>query len=205
MPDAKVTVAAKSDVPSSSSTGSGGATSSLSSRENADYVATSSSKRAVDPRRTSSGPKPPATIHPTVVVGAHAHLTGYHPVTIGARVVIHPYARVSSLKGPIMIGDEVVISERVCIGTRMSDTAAAAAAAIASATADAGADDAGRGEEDKELKSICIERGVTIEGDVVIEEESSIGEGTIIEMYAKVGRGCVVGKVTFRPLFPFLA
>lgn len=42
---------------------------------------------------------------------------------------------------------------------------------------------------------ICLDSGVMVETAAVVEAQF-VGEGTVIEVGAKVGQGCVIGKVS---------
>lgn len=47
--------------------------------------------------------------------------------------------------------------------------------------------------------AVRLGRGVVVEAGAIVEARS-VGDGTVVEVGARVGRGCVVGKV--RSLFP---
>ncbi|KAF2220869.1 trimeric LpxA-like protein [Elsinoe ampelina] len=56
--------------------------------------------------------KPPCKIDPTAIISDKAVLVGTHPITIGSRTVLHPYAKLDSTNGPITLGSNCIISER---------------------------------------------------------------------------------------------
>jgi dynactin-6 len=121
---------------------------------------------------TSSAVKAPTSIDPTAIIANHATLTGIYPIKIGPRAVIHQYAKIVSGDGPIEIGEGCIVWEKAVVG----------------------------GASEDEARTGDAERGVTLGLNVVVEsqasvEAKSVGEGTIIEAFAKVGEGAVVGKV----------
>ena len=124
-----------------------------------------------------SSPKAPTSIDPSAIVANHAILTGLYPITIGPRVVLHPYARVVSGDGPIEIGEGCIIWEKAVVGS-----------------GSAVEDDSKRTEK---VKKIVLGPNVVVESGAVVEAES-VGEGTIIEPFSKLGDGANVGKVRHR-------
>ena len=144
----------------------------------------SKSARPVSKRVSTapSAPKPPATIDPSAILANHATVTGMFPITVGANVVLNPYSKVLSNAGPVEIGEGCVIWERAVVGINV----------------EAGArdedDDAGLGGTFVMLERNCvIESGAQVSAKIV-------GEGTVIEAFASVGEGCVIGKVCFSSL-----
>jgi dynactin 6 len=130
-----------------------------------------SSKRA---STLPSLPKAPTSIDPSAIVANHAILTGLYPITIGPRAVLHPYAKIVSGDGPIEIGEGCIIWEKAVVGS----------GSLAE-------DDAKKTEK---VKKIVLGPNVIVESGAVVEAES-VGEGTIIEPFSKIGGGANVGKV----------
>jgi dynactin-6 len=133
-------------------------------------------------KRISTAPAapqpPPATIHPSAIIANHANLAGVFPITIGANAVLNPYAKVISNAGPVEIGEGSVIWERAVVGISAE-----------AATKDED-DDLGPGRTFVMLERNCIiESGARVEAKLV-------GEGTVIEAFATIGEGCVIGKVS---------
>jgi len=125
-----------------------------------------SSKRA----STMPAPlKPPTSLASSLIIAEHASLTGAHLITLGSNTVVHPRARFNSTHAPITVGSNCIICERSSIGFQ-SEAAA------------------------NERQGILIENGVVIEVGAVVEART-VGEGTIIEVQAKIGKGAVLGKV----------
>jgi dynactin-6 len=126
-------------------------------------------------------PKPPTTIDPSAIVANHATLTGVFPITVGANAVLHPYSKVVSVAGPVQIGEGAVIWEQAVVGIS--------------------GDGAGDEDEDADLggKFVMLERNCIVESGARIAAKL-VGEGTIIEAFAIVGEGCVIGKVLLSPL-----
>ncbi|PQE33554.1 transferase hexapeptide domain-containing protein [Rutstroemia sp. NJR-2017a WRK4] len=113
-------------------------------------------------------PKPPTSLSSSVTIPDHASLIGTNLITIHSHTVLHPRAKLNSSFAPITIGSQCIISERSSVGMLHFPSPEQAA-------------------------------GVTMENYVVVEvgavvEASRIGEGTIIEVNARVGRGAVLGK-----------
>lgn len=52
----------------------------------------------------------------------------------------------------------------------------------------------GRAEDGEKERGVVLERGVVVETGAVVE--GRVGEGTVVEVGAKVGRGSVIGKVS---------
>ncbi|GMG01186.1 unnamed protein product [Aspergillus oryzae var. brunneus] len=61
-------------------------------------------------------PRAPVTIHPTTTVTDTVILHGTHPISIGAGTIVHPRAKFYSYEGPIIIGENCIISEKSTIG-----------------------------------------------------------------------------------------
>jgi dynactin-6 len=83
--------------------------------------------------------------------------------------VVHPRTKLISTFAPISIGSNCIISERSSIGFQS------------------------RPAED-EIEGVVIENGVIVEVGAVVEAKK-IGEGCVIEVNAKIGKGAVIGKV----------
>lgn len=119
-------------------------------------------------------PKPPTSLASSLIIAEHASLTGTHLITLGSNTVVHPRARFSSAHAPINVGSSCIICERSSIGFQ-SEAAA------------------------NERQGVVIENGVVIEVGALVEAKT-VGEGTIIEVQAKIGKGAVLGRV--RRKFP---
>lgn len=114
-------------------------------------------------------PKPPTSISSSVVIADLAVLAGTNLITIRGDTVLHPRTKINSANGPVAIGSSCIISERSNIGLQ---------------------------------STVADQNGVKIEDYVVIEvgaliEAKVIGEGSLIEINAKIGKGAVVGKVRY--------
>ncbi len=116
-----------------------------------------------------AAPKPPTSLASTLVIGDSASLTGTHLITLGNNTVVHPRTKLISTFAPISIGSNCIISERSSIGFQS------------------------RPAED-EIEGVVIENGVIVEVGAVVEAKK-IGEGCVIEVNAKIGKGAVIGKV----------
>lgn len=129
---------------------------------------------------TVAAPKAPTSVHSTALIAGHAVLTGTNLITVGPRAVVHPYARINSTNGPIILGEASVIWEGAVIGAPSGDKSSVPSDSTKKET------DAGQG--------VDLGRYVVVECGAVVEA-ASIGEGTLIEADAKIGKGAVVGKV----------
>ena len=146
----------------------------MASNSTSDSAKRSSKRTSILP----SLPKPPTSIDPSATIANHAILTGLYPITIGPRAVLHPYARIVSGDGPIEIGEGCIIWEKALVGS-----------------GSAAEDDSKRTEK---VKKIVLGPNVVVESGAVVEAES-VGEGTIIEAFSKIGDGTNVGKVKTPP------
>lgn len=72
---------------------------------------------------------------------------------------------------PITIGNTCIISERCQIGVQIEP-------------------------EEGEADPVVIENGVVVDVGAIVEAKR-VGEGCIIEVNAKIGRGAVLGKVCY--------
>lgn len=109
--------------------------------------------------------KPPCTIHSTAIVSERAQFTGTYPVTIGERTVIHPYARIRAESGPVTIGALCTVSENATVGLPPGLPSS----------------------------EVSLSRAVTVDSGAEVLAKS-VGEGTEVQIGAKVGDGVVVGK-----------
>ncbi|KAI9664616.1 MAG: hypothetical protein M1821_006062 [Bathelium mastoideum] len=159
-----------------------------SNRDSATFkvVPAAATVAAAPTKRASSGPskaaavKPPTTIHPSAIVADKAVLTGSHHIKIGANTVIHPFARIISSTGPVTIGENVIVNERAVVGIIENGDEAFT--------------------RDSSSRSVLIGDGVTIESSAVVEA-TAIGEGSIIDIEARVGIGANVGQVSHELLY----
>ncbi|KAF1984269.1 trimeric LpxA-like protein [Aulographum hederae CBS 113979] len=137
-----------------------------------------SSSRPTATKRTSTAhPRAPATIHPTAIIANHALLTGIHPITISQNAILHPYCKVYSTECPVEIGEGCIISERASVGLSSGDQN----------------DRLEEGKVHKVQLMVSLGREVNVENGATVEA-AEIGDGTIIQIDAKVGAGSVVGK-----------
>ena len=114
-------------------------------------------------------PKPPTSLASSLTIAEHASLTGTHLITLGSNTVVHPRAKFSSAHAPIAVGSNCIICERSSIGFQSEASP-------------------------NERQGVVIQNGVVIEVGAVVEAKT-VGEGTVIEVQAKIGKGAVLGKV----------
>ena len=129
------------------------------------------------PTARQSTPKradPPIISHSTALVSPSASLTGNYEITLGPNTVIQLRSHLSSVAGPIKIGEDCVIHERASIGLLSADVPQIQ-------------------RDDRSISGISLGQGVLIEPEAMVEA-MSIGAFTVIETGAKIGRGAVVGK-----------
>lgn len=143
-------------------------------------------------KRQSLLPKPASIfLDPTVLVAQHAQLTGTQPITIGPNAVLHPHSKISSALAPVVLGEGVVVYERVRIGLGTSESA------------DGEAPSAARVRDSMRGDGTVLGRNVVVETGAVVEA-AEVGEGSVVEAGAVLGRGCVLGKVRCAPYHALL-
>jgi dynactin-6 len=126
----------------------------------------SSSKKA---STMPAGPKPPTSLASTLVIADNASLTGTHLISLGSNTIVHPRTKISSTFAPVKVGSGCIISERSSIGVQSEPA-------------------------EDERDGVVIDNGVVVEVGAVVEGKR-IGEGCVIEVNAKIGKGVVLGKV----------
>lgn len=119
-------------------------------------------------RVSSSLPRAPASIHPSAIVANHAVLTGHHAITIAAGAIIHPNARITSLHGPVVIGEGCIVYEKATVGIPELE--------------------GGQG------RGVVLDKNVVVESSAIVQA-ALVGEGTTIGTDSRVGLGSAVGKV----------
>ncbi|KAI9839432.1 MAG: hypothetical protein M1837_002081 [Sclerophora amabilis] len=134
----------------------------------------SSSKRA---STAPAGPKPPTSISSSAVISDATSIVGTNHVTIGDNTILHPRVKIDSTYATVAIGSFCIISERSVVGLRSADTS------------DMGASEFREGR----ISGITVGNGVSIEAGAAVEA-NSIGDGCIVEVNAKIGRGAIMGK-----------
>ncbi|KAI9806082.1 MAG: hypothetical protein M1833_004489 [Piccolia ochrophora] len=132
----------------------------------------STTSRPAAASKPPPAPKPPTTISARAIISDTAIITGTHPVTIGESAVLHPRATLLASHGPVTVGANCIICERSVVGL-----------SAAPSNGDV---------------TLPVE-GVVVEDDVMIDvgakvEASRVGEGSVIEVNAIIGRGAVIGK-----------
>ncbi|KAF2136990.1 uncharacterized protein K452DRAFT_302286 [Aplosporella prunicola CBS 121167] len=124
--------------------------------------------RPTHSKRISTLPKAPASIHPAATVANHAVLTGHHAITISAGAVLHPHCKVTSVHGPVVIGEGCIIYEKAVVGIEGDGEA-----------------ESGRG--------VVLDRNVVVESGAVVEA-ALVGEGAVVGVEGRVGVGSAVGR-----------
>lgn len=132
-----------------------------------------------------STPPPPLSLHPRSLPAENALIVGTQPVSLAANAVVHPYARLDSSVAPISIGESAVVWEKAVVGVLAED-------------GETGLVDGAEGQEDK---GVVIGRYVTI-GSGAVVAAASVGDGSVIDTGARVGRECVLGEVRALSLVP---
>lgn len=115
-----------------------------------------------------AAPKPPTSFSSNTVVSDTASLTGTNLITVRGDTIIHPRAKIISANAPVSIGSYCIVSERSTVGLQSTSSTQAEGVVI----------------EDY----VVVEVGATIEA-------KHVGEGSVIEINAQVGKGAVIGKV----------
>ncbi|KAF2351550.1 Hexapeptide repeat [Trinorchestia longiramus] len=114
----------------------------------------------------------PSVCNVNVAPGATVCLEGdfVGEITIGARTVVHPKARIIAEAGPIIIGDGNLIEEQAQIINRRP-----------------------AGSEDSRQHTLIIGHSNVFEVDCLVEADS-VGDNNVFEAKCRVGRGVAVGR-----------
>jgi dynactin 6 len=126
------------------------------------------------------------TLSSRCVIASHASITGTHHITISPYCILNPYSRLVSVSAPVIIGEGCLVWEKGSVGIQ-----------------DGSLDDVPEGAA---VSEEALSQGVTLGKNVVIEsmavvEALEVGEGTVIETGARIGIGCIIGKVlSVKPL-----
>jgi dynactin-6 len=123
-------------------------------------------------------PKPPAQIDPTAIIANHAQLIGLHTITVGARSVIHPHAKLMSVEAGVAIGHGCVVWEKSVVG--------------AEPRVQGSADEAGPGKD--AYGDTVLGNNVVVESCAVVEEGARVGDNCVVESYARVCAGVTLGR-----------
>lgn len=110
--------------------------------------------------------KPPCQIHSLAIISDKAQIIGTEPVKIGENTVLHPYAKIVTQGGSVVIGKNCVIGSNAVVGVTK---------------------ESGQGD-------VILGDGVNIESNAVVEAKT-VGDGTAVEVSARLGRGAVIGRV----------
>lgn len=141
---------------------------------------------------TTSAPKPvqaptaklQLSIHPTAIVADRANIGGNYPITIDARAIVHPFARLDSSAGPIEIGEAAVVWEKAMVGATPVPTPNAPAIAT----------------QNSEPKRTIIGAFASIHPHSTVYSGSTIGVHASVEVSAIVGARAILG--TYAKLSP---
>ncbi|KAM0331396.1 hypothetical protein ACHAQA_003069 [Verticillium albo-atrum] len=127
-----------------------------------------SKRRSIIPPVSNSGPQAPLNASSSSKISDNSILTGSHSITVQSESIIHPRAKLESTSGSIYVGRRCIIHERTHIG--LSDG------------------DEGSG-------GVTLGDYVTVEVGTVIEAGGTdIGDGTVVGIRSRIGRGAIVGK-----------
>ena len=126
----------------------------------------SSSKRTASSSQT---PKAPTSLSSHCTISDTATLTGTNLITIRGDTVIHPRAKIISTYAPVSVGNCCILSERSNVGLQSAS--------------------------DNQSEGVIVEDYVVVEVGAIVEAKR-VGEGSLIEVNARLGKGSVVGKVT---------
>lgn len=124
-------------------------------------------------KRASSLPKPPTSLAATAIIADTATLVGTHCITIRDHTVIHPRANLSSVHGPLTIGNACIVSERAHVGLQS--------------------------QSQDQPEGVELEDSVVVEINAVVEA-AKVGLGSVIEVGAVIGKGAILGKVLSVPI-----
>ncbi|KAL4892698.1 trimeric LpxA-like protein [Aspergillus ambiguus] len=158
------------------------------------HYARSSSSQSASPS-PSPTPRAPVTAHPTATIAETTVFHGTHPISIGAGTVVHPRARIYSYEGPVIIGDDCIISEKATIGVAPTPTSASLrGSSSASTTADgipirlASAVSVG--------PSTTILPGAHLHAAVSVDALATIHRRVSVGAHSKICAGCEIAENT---------
>ena len=123
---------------------------------------------------TSKAPGSPLKCQPGALVSSSASITQIHPISIGSNAIVQLRCRLSSTVGPIIIGDDCIISERASIGSFQIELQ-------------------GLDSTTNTLAHVTLGQGVLVESGATVEA-ASIGAFTVIETGAIIGKKAIVGS-----------
>lgn len=121
------------------------------------------------PTAASKPAKPPCQIDAKAIISDKAVLVGKHQITIGANTVIHPYAKIDSTHGSIIIGEFCIIAEKAAVGFTNPDSEHA---------------------EVRIEDYVLVETGAIVEA-ALISKVSVVGAFAVLEPSSKIGQVCV--------------
>ncbi|KAL9115186.1 MAG: hypothetical protein Q9227_000980 [Pyrenula ochraceoflavens] len=157
-------------------------------------ASTISAKPPAAPSSSSSSlptkPIPPkATIHPTSHLDPSTTTTGTHPITLHSGTLISPRCLLNSSNGPLSIGPDVLVCERVCIGT----TSARSSSSNTENPAPGSIDDSANTQLETVIgEGVRLASQCTIEAGAQIHAYATIGEKAVVKARATVGKGAKV-------------
>ena len=126
-------------------------------------------------------------IDPTAHVAdkASLHTSSHHPhpIVIGAYCVIHPFARLDSASGPILLGDRCVLWEKTTLGRPRRSLHSG------STSEDDGIDD-----EIVRVQTITIGDDTVLQPHAKVSGPATIGAKCNIGIGVEVGTGAVLGE-----------
>ncbi|KAL3490098.1 hypothetical protein BJX62DRAFT_142514 [Aspergillus germanicus] len=153
------------------------------------------------PSSGSCTPKPalpPITASSSATIAESVVFQGTFPVTIGRGTIIHPRARIYSFAGPVVIGNECIISEKCVLGTPPGTGTVVSTTGMAgdrNQENQRGGQTTGGGGEDGAIQissSVTIgpmaniAPGVTIHSGVVVETAAVINQNVDIGAHSKI-------------------
>ncbi|GES61116.1 transferase hexapeptide domain protein [Aspergillus terreus] len=158
------------------------------------YSRSASSSQSTSPS-PSPTPRAPVTAHPTATIADTTIFHGTHPISIGAGTVIHPRARIYSYEGPVIIGDDCIISEKATIGAAPTPTSTSASLGSASHPTTDGlpirlSGGVSVGPSTTLLPGAHLHSAVCVEALATIHRRVSIGA------HSKICAGCVIAENT---------
>lgn len=136
----------------------------------------SNKRHSTMPLLDRGGPKPPVHFSSSLVIPKHSILQGTHSITLQSETVLHPYCRLESNLGSILVGRRCVIQERAHVGAPPEDANARPGAVV-------------------------LGDYVLVEANCVIEAgDTEVGTGSVVQMGSRIGSGAKIGQVPLPPL-----
>ncbi|KAK7894794.1 hypothetical protein LTR67_005533 [Exophiala xenobiotica] len=169
-----------------------------------------STQPAHPPSQSTSSSRPPVTLGQTTHLDPGAYVRGTHAITLGEHVLVHPRSHLIAVNGPLLIGENCIISEKSVVGGPVQNSSVVDAASKPSSGSAQPSPLLAHGDEGDDedadpvkttIGSNCfihassqIHAGATIKDAALIEPHVTVLAGITIGSHAKVCAGILVDR-----------